>query len=158
MQEIGYYNIISKLEDKYLTVANGGTSNCTNIEIDEKNESVAQKFKLNKIEKIQGVQTLEDGQYEIETAVDSNKAIDVIDASMVSGGNVQIYTKNNALCQNVNIKYEGDGYYTIEFAHSKKLLDVSNGKIENHTNVWQCNQNGADAQKWVIKDAGDRIL
>ena len=151
----GYYNIISKLQNKYLTVANGGTSNCTNIEINEADGSKSQKFKFNKIEKIKGTQIIEDGTYEIETGVDSNKALDVINAVTYSGGNVQIYTKNKALCQRVNIAYQGDGYYTIEFVHSKKLLDVSNGKIENHTNVWQCNPNGADAQKWVIQDAAN---
>ena len=44
----GYYNIISKLSGTYLTVANGGTSNCTNIEINSNNGQSSQKFKFNK--------------------------------------------------------------------------------------------------------------
>ena len=151
----GYYNIISKLSNTYLTVANGGTRNCTNIEINTKLDNASQKFKFNKLEKIQGTKTIEDGTYEIETGVDENKTLDVIDAEMWSGANVQIFTKNNANCQKVNIKYQGNGYYTLEFVHSRKLLDVSDGKIENHTNVWQCNSNGSDAQKWIIQDAGN---
>ena len=100
--------------------------------------------------------TIEEGTYEIETGVSSNKVLDVIDASMQSGGNVQIYTRNTkADCQKVNVKYIGEGYYTISFVHSKMLLDVSNGNTSNHTNVWQCRENGADAQKWIIQDAGD---
>lgn len=99
-----------------------------------------------------------DGIYEIEVGADSNKTLDIIDASMVSGGNVQIYTKNNGNCQKIKIKYQGDGYYTLTFMHSNMLLDVANAKTDNHTNVWQCRQNGADAQKWQIKDAGNRIL
>ena len=35
------------------------------------------------------------------------------------------------------------------------LLDVANGKTEDHTNVWQCRKNGADAQKWMIKKCED---
>ena len=151
----GYYNIISKLSNTYLTVADGNTLNGTNIEINSNQNNNSQKFKLNKVEKTKGTKTIEDGIYEIEVGVDGNKAIDVINASKISGGNVQIYTKNNAYCQNVNVQYEGDGYYTIEFVHSKKLLDVSNGDIADHTNVWQCNPNGADAQKWIIKDTGN---
>ena len=151
----GYYNIISKRSNTYLTVAEGKTANCTNIEIDTYNGGVSQKFKFNNLAPTKATQTIKDGIYEIETGVDSNKALDVVNASMISGGNVRIYDKNKEDCQRVKVKYMGDGYYTLTFEHSKMLLDVSNGKIENHTNVWQCRPNGADAQKWVIKDAGD---
>lgn len=118
-------------------------------------DDLSQKFKLHKVEKVQGTKTLKDGVYEIEPKVDEKKAVEVRDATQTSGGNVQIFNKNNALCQKVNVTYIGEGYYTIEFRHSKKLLDVTNGKKENHTNVWQCNPNGSDAQKWIIQEAGD---
>ena len=151
----GYYNIISKLGNKYLTVANGVANNCANIEINSKKSNNSQLFKLEKLEKIIGQKVIEDGIYVIETGVDSKKAIEVVDGTDVSGGNVQIYEKNNADCQRVNIKYSGNGYYEISFVHSKKYLDVANGKTENKTNVWQCSYNGSDAQKWVVKDAGN---
>ena len=106
--------------------------------------------------KIKGQKTIEDGMYEIETGVDSNKVLEVINAYTYSGANVQIFTRNNnANCQKVNVKYMGEGYYTLTFLHSNMLLDVSNGKTEDHTNVWQCRENGADAQKWIIKEAGN---
>ena len=53
------------------------------------------------------------------------------------------------------MKYIGEGYYTITFLHSNMLLDVANGKTENHTNVWQCRKNGSDAQKWIIQECED---
>ena len=74
---------------------------------------------------------------------------------MYSGANVQVFQRNNANCQRVNIKYVGDGYYTIQFDHSDMYLDVENGETTNGTNVWQCRYNGADAQKWIIQDLGD---
>ncbi len=152
----GYYNIISKLSSTYLTVAGDETSNCTNVEISSANGKNSQKFKFNKIEKIAGTKTIEDGTYEIETGVDSNKVLDVIDASIMSGGNVQIFTRNTyADCQKVNVKYLGDGYYTLSFVHSNMLLDVANGKKADHTNVWQCRENASDAQKWIIKEVGN---
>ena len=151
----GYYEFISKCSNTYLTVAEGKTSNCTNIEINKNKNNQSQEFKLNKIENIKGEQTVEEGLYEIELALDSNKVVEVADASQNSGGNVQIYQRNNANCQRVNIKYVGDGYYTIQFDHSGLYLDVSNGETTNGTNVWQCRYNGADAQKWVIQDLGD---
>ena len=157
----GYYNIISKLSNTYLTVANGGTANCTNIEINSANGGMSQKFKFNKIKSldvpdITPKQTIEDGLYEIETKVSSNKVLEVIDASQVSGANVQIFTRNKqADCQKVRVKYLGNGYYTLTFVHSNMLLDVSNGNTADHTNVWQCRENGADAQQWVIVDLGN---
>ena len=103
-------------------------------------------------------QNITDGIYEIEVGTDDKKAIDVIDAKRISGGNVQIFTKNNGDCQKIKIEQQQDGYYTLTFMHSNMLLDVANGKTANHTNVWQCNKHNSDAQKWMIKDLGDRIL
>lgn len=151
----GYYNIISKCSNTYLTVTNGTDKNCANIEINKQRNDKSQKFRFIKQEVYEGTKTIDDGVYVIETGVNSNKAIDVIDAVTYSGGNVQIFTKNNARCQKVAIKYVGDGYYTIQFRHSGKLLDVANGVALDGTNVWQCNDNGSDAQKWIIKDLGN---
>ena len=153
--ENGYYNIISKCSETYLTVTGGNTSNNTNIEISTLRNDNSQKFKFNKIEEVVGTQTIKDGIYEIETALDSNKVVEVINASTMSGGNVQIFSKNNAKCQKVNVQYIGDGYYTMKFEHSNMYLDVANGETTNGANVWQCRYNGSDAQKWIIKDAGD---
>ena len=48
--------------------------------------------------------TIEDGIYEIETKVNNNKVIEVIDASKISGANVQIFERNtNADCQKVEV-------------------------------------------------------
>ena len=63
--------------------------------------------------------------------------------------------KKYADCQKVNVKYIGNGYYTITFKHSNMRLDVSNGRTTDHTNVWQCMEIDADAQKWTIQDAGN---
>ena len=151
----GYYYIISKCSERYLTVANNGISNFTNIEINRLNNNNSQKFRFNKIEKIVGNRTIEDGLYEIETGIDSNKAIEISKASSSKAANVQIYAKNNALCQQVEIKYLNDGYYSIKFRHSDMYLDVCGGEESNGANVWQWEHNGCDAQKWIIKDAGD---
>ena len=153
--EDGYYKIISKVSNTYLTVAGGGTTNCTNIEINSDKNNASQKFKFNKIQKVKNERTIPDGIYEIEIELDSNKAVEVKNASEYSGGNVQIFKKNNAKCQKALIKYGNDGYYTIKFQHSGMYLDVANGEITNGTNVWQCRYNGSDAQKWVIQKTED---
>ena len=153
----GYYNIISRInKNAYLTVKDGNNENFTNVEIHSGNGSdLSQKFKLNKIENIVGKKVIEDGIYEIETKVDTNKVIDVYASSKESGANVQIYTRNNTNCQRVNVKYQGDGSYTLSFVHSNKMLDLYAGLTYNHTNIWQYDSNGSDAQKWIIKDVGN---
>ena len=151
----GYYHLISKCTGTYLTVAGGKTTKCTNIEINSNKNNKSQQFKLNKIGNTTATKTVEDGLYEIELALDSNKVVEVLEASQISGGNVQIYQRNDCNCQRVHIQYQGDGYYTIKFDHSGKYLDVADGKTANGTNVWQCNYNGSDAQKWAIQDLGN---
>ena len=151
----GYYNIISKCGDKYLTVHNGAATNGTNVEIYAPKDNNSQLFKFKKIEPVVGTQTIEDGIYEIEIAGNSSKVLDVKSASTLSGANVQILTRNGEQNQRVQVKYDGGGYYTIEFKHSGRNLDVANAQTINGTNVWQCTKNGADAQKWIIKDAGN---
>ena len=153
--ERGKYNIISKCSNTYLTIENGKDENGTNIEINEKKNDDSQYFIFNEYKEEQGSKTIESGIYEIEYV--STKVIDVLDASILSGANVQLYERNYGLCQRVEIKYVGDGYYTIKFMHSGMYLDVADGKTNNGTNVWQCRENGSDAQKWIIRknESGD---
>jgi len=153
--EEGYYNLISKCSNTYLTVAGGKTANCTNIEINSAKNDNSQKFKFNKIESVKGSKTIEDGIYYIQTGIDSEKVVEVKNSSQYSGGNVQTATKNDKKSQKVNVKYLGNGYYTIQFRHSSMYLDVANAETTNGTNVWQCRENGADAQKWVIQKTED---
>ena len=144
------------------------TTNTTNETLDEtkkqeENETVNQEIQvINELPETDvnmqaraGVQTVADGLYEIELALDSNKVVEVIDASQASGANVQIFQRNDCNCQRVQIQYQSDGYYTIKFDHSGKYLDVANGGTADRTNVWQCKYNGSDAQKWLIKDLGN---
>ena len=87
-------------------------TNTTNETSDEtikskENETVNQKKEEhNKLPKTDlevqtraGKQTIADGVYEIELALDSNKVVEVIDATKISGGNVQVFKRNNAKCQ-----------------------------------------------------------
>ena len=99
--------------------------------------------------------TIEDGTYTIKSALSNNYAIDVEGASKEQCANIIVYESNNANNQKFNVKYIGNGYYTIASVHSNRLLDVANGGKKPETNVWQIGSNNTDAQKWIIKDAGN---
>ena len=99
--------------------------------------------------------TINDGTYVIASALNENKVIDVSAASTKSGANIQIWDEDDVAQQRFNVKYLGDGYYTITASHSSKVMDVSGAGKVNGTNVQQYESNGTDAQKWIIKEAGN---
>ncbi len=153
----GYYNIISKWNGLYLDVREAKSNNETNIQVYQNNGNKAQKFKFKKIDNNQtpGKKTIEDGTYEIITALDENMCVDVAGGYMYDEANVQLYTYMELSSQHFKVKYIGDGYYTISAEHSGKMLDVANAGKTNETNVQQYQSNNNDTQKWIIKDAGN---
>ena len=154
----GYYYVISKCNNLYLDIYLGTAKNETNVQVYEGNGTNAQKFKFEKVNSntsVTGTKTVEDGTYQIKTALNNNFVLDVSGASKSDGANIQIYQNANVNQQRFNVKYLGNGYYTLSALHSNKVLDVANGGKTNGTNVWQYSSNNTDAQKWVIKDAGN---
>ena len=72
---------------------------------------------------------------------------------------MQISTYQNRTHQKFQVKYIGEGYYTITAAYSGKSLDVSGAKKEVRTNVIQYTSNSQkDNQKWLLKDAGNEYF
>ena len=147
----GSFYIISKCNGLFFSVKNESTANGANIEMGQKR----QLFKFNKVTTIKGSKTLNDGIYKISTALNKNKVLDISEASMMSGGNVQIWDYVNVKQQKFYLKYDGNGYYTIKSLNSGKVLDVAGGVTERGTNVQQWENNSTDAQKWVIKKTSD---
>lgn len=145
--EDGYYSIVSKLNDLYLDIANGSSSNGANVQVYAGNNTNAQKFKLVKEE--ESIQTIEDGDYVIETSLNSNKAIDLSAGSIIENNKIQIYTKNETEAQFWSFKYDGNGYYTIS-----SPLDNTKGLGKNGSRVL-FNTITNNNQKWIVKKIGD---
>ena len=100
-------------------------------------------------EKIEGI-------YSISTALDDKYIFDIEEASKNDGARLQIWEKVNLTDnQKFEIKSSGDGYYTIEAVHSKKVFDVAGAGLENGTRVQQYTSNQTDAQKWKIEKNQD---
>lgn len=99
--------------------------------------------------------TIEDGTYEIKSALNENYVLDVEGGSTSNWANIQLLQSNGRNNQKFNVIYIGDGYYQIIAVHSGKSIDVKDARIENCTNVQQCEYTGNDAQKWWIRDAGN---
>lgn len=88
------------------------------------------------------------GFWEIASALDSNKRLDVSGASKANGGNVQIWQSNGGLAQRWWIRSAGDGWYTLTPCNSALRLDIANGSAASGANVQQWSGNGSKAQKW----------
>ena len=99
---------------------------------------------------------IEDGIYIIRSALNKNKVLDIAWGGTNSGANLQIWSYDDKVNQQrFRITSDGDGYYTIEAVHSKKVLDVENANKKSGTNVRQYDSNKTDAQKWKILDLGN---
>ncbi len=146
----GTYNIISKCNDLYLDVWCEETTDGTNVQMFQNNGAKAQKFIFEKVEHEKGTQTIENGEYRIKFSKNTNKTIYEADNK-----NIEIRSNEQTLQNRFDIEYQGDGYYKITSKNTGRCLDVQDGGMKNCTNVRTWTDNGADAQKWIIKAAGD---
>ena len=139
---------------KALDVVSGRMSSGTAVQLYSRNGTAAQRFKL-----VTATATIPNGTYTIRTAKSTAQVLDVKSASMVNGGNVQVYGSNNTGAQKWKLTRNSDGSYTIVNANSGKALDLTSGNTANGTNVQQYTSNGSAAQRWFIEyvDGGYRI-
>lgn len=141
----GYYNIISKANGLYLDVANGAINEYgANVRLYYSNNTEAQQFKL------EHINIIEYGIYEIESKLNSNMVIDVSGGSTGDGANVQLWTADNVSQQRFALEPQSDDVYVIRATHSNKVLTVDT----NNNNVYQATCNWSNNQKWKIQEAG----
>lgn len=98
--------------------------------------------------------TIEEGVYNIVSALNSRKVIDIYRAGKTNGSNVQLYDYNGTNAQKFKITYVGQECYEIEAMCSGRVLDVVRAGKTNGTNVFQYARNNTDAQKWYIAPVG----
>ncbi len=151
----GTYTFFSKQSELCLDIENGGTQNGNNVWEYTSNGTNAQKWILEPVEEIKSEQTLPNGEYNIKTALDTTKLIDIQNESLNSAEYVQISGGNNSLSQRFTFEYGEDGYYTIINKNSGKVLDIQSAQVNAGTYVWQYQKNNTNAQKWILKDLGN---
>ena len=148
----GYYKFKPKCNPELsLEVKDGNTSNKTNIQVGTSKGDLKQAFVLTIDKTYTGYKTIADGNYNIYSALNTNKVLDVAGSSKKDKANIQLYTKDGTPAQRFKVSYYGKGYYIIKNINSNKVLDVVGAKTDNKTNVDQYTQNNSCAQLWVIK-------
>ena len=152
----GYYKFKPKCNlNLSLELKNGNTSNKTNIQVGTSNGSLGQAFVLTLDKTYTGYKTISNGNYNIYSALNNNKVLDVAGSSKKDKANVQLYTKDGTSAQKFNVSYYGKGYYIIKNNNSNKVIEVAGAKTANKSNVDQYTRNNTCAQLWVIKKVGN---
>lgn len=94
------------------------------------------------------------GVYRIQTALDSNKFLDISGQNKEDGDNVHIWDRYDVPSQQFVIKPNGD-YYSIINVNSGKALCIKGDSKNSGANVHQWSVHSGDSQKWQFEDAGD---
>ena len=144
----GYFNIISRCNVIYVSLAR------TSVKTSKENTSLIQKIKLEKPgTTITGEKTIEDGRYIIASKVNTSYVIDIPASSTKNGEIIEIWRNRLTDNQRFDVKYLGNGYYTIKAVHSGKALEVPNNAMKIGTKITQNADNTSDSQQWIIKKA-----
>ena len=145
--EDGIYTISSKLDsNKCLDINHSSKEDKANLQLWQKNETDAQKFKI---------QYQAEGYYTIE-AVCSGKFIDVSDSGKNKGTNIQQYNNSGTDAQKWFIVPDGEGYCLFLPKCNSLCMDVSNSKTNDGTNIWCWFLNLSDAQRFKLEKCEDK--
>ncbi len=90
----------------------------------------------------------------VASRLDTEKVLDIDNASTDDGANCQVYTENHTDAQIFKMQYK-DGYYTLENKGSGKVLEVGENNVNYGANVQQSAPNGTAAQKWILTQNSD---
>lgn len=148
-----------------LDITSGKIQQGTKVGLYQANKTAAQDWNLievgsvieemdSKAESSKGLLD-ENTTYYIETALASNKVVDVASASNNNGANIQLYDFNKTGAQQWRVEYDEKGYVTFYNSASGKALDVASAKAVSGTNVQQYQSNGSYAQKWIVSSKAD---
>ena len=148
----GYYLIVNRKSGKVIDICGGADTNGTNIWQYDGNDTDAQKWEI---------LPTGDGAYYI-LSKKNGKAIDVQYGSMKNGTNIWLYSPNGTKAQKFNFLKAADsieikdGVYTIiSKLDDQKALDISGGSMNSGANLQLYENNGTDAQKFIITKTGD---
>ena len=143
------------IDDDYISWDNGnetGTGAVSTIEV-TRQKSYTTVSDSNII--VDDQKVIEDGTYEIQSNVGTNKVIEIYRGYAYNGSNVTLYDRNKTISQKFYIRYLGEGYYSIISLYANKYVEVAGASTSPGANVQIYQGNGTDAQKWKIQDEGN---
>ncbi len=141
----GYFKIIVAHSDKLIENAGWNKSNGGNIQQWEDADQISGQWKL-----IKEDESYLDGTYLLQNR-NSGLYLDVDDAHITEdGANIQQWEFSNNESQEFQIKYVGDGAYSIINVKSGKSVEIKDGSYDNGANVQQGEYTGIAQQLFSI--------
>ncbi|MBP3707019.1 MAG: RICIN domain-containing protein [Clostridia bacterium] len=153
----GYFNIVSKCNGLLIDVVEGKMRDGTDVVMWGANNGKNQKFKIVPVTTtpVEKNELIEDGIYQIKSALNEEYILDVTGASKKECANIELWRNNNGNNQKYRFKNVGNGYYTIENINSKLYFDVEGDSKKEGANLIQYGYSGKDNQKWMLRSAGN---
>lgn len=100
-------------------------------------------------------QHVDEGFYTIESELEKNKVLDINEASIEPGVNLQIWDKNNTIAQIFYIREKENNFYEICAVCSGMALDVAGGQATHGQKVITWEPHGKDNQMWKFEHCYD---
>jgi hypothetical protein len=135
----GRYAFVSRLSNKVMEAAGGGTANGTAFDQWSYSGSNSQKWNI----VYQG-----NGQYKI-TGVASGRVMDVAGLSTANGAIIELWDSNNQNNQKWTITPAGDGFFKLTAVHSGKVADVKDISTADGAAIQQWVYWAGDGQQWM---------
>ncbi len=132
------------------------------MQIWDSNGTLAQRWQLTRV--VAGstavqTQLIQNGTYEIASAVNQDMVLDVDGAYTANGTNVQIWFKNGTAAQKFLVTHVGNDIYTMKNTNSGRYLDSSGGLGQSGDNVRIWDGNAGCAQRWkAVREEGMIVL
>lgn len=99
--------------------------------------------------------------YYIIYCVQNGKALDCAYSSKDNGANAWVYEFNDTSAQHWKIQGEipEESYFPIivtcytqiDYSTTKRCIDLKNSNVQNGTNIWLYEENGTNAQVWLLE-------
>ena len=122
--------VLVKDEDSFtITGNNAGTATVTVIARSTNDVKATATLNVTVSETPVVAPLIEDGVYIIKSNLDNSKVIDITNASVDEGANVQLYSANSTIAQKFIFRANSDNYYTIENMKSGKVLTVDGENV-----------------------------
>ena len=155
-QADGVYSILSKCSNLAIDLPDWNCYNGVKPQLwGENDTSTAQQFIFSKIE--EGTKNVEEGTYEILSAINTNIAFDITDGSNENGAKIQLWENIHANQQKFILEYQSEGYYKIKNKQTGKYLSVQGIIPDWGSNVTQEDVKEDDTQLWQLKKRGDNV-
>ena len=155
----GWYEFVAKCSNMALDVKSGNSANGTNIQQYTRNNTDAQRFKLQLLPEplpTGSAQEVADGVYRIKSKLATNKYVTTDPNNKNNGGNVMLWDNNSTANQLFSIeRLPDDDAFKITSLNSGRVLDVEKASTADKANVQIYTWNETSAQRWYVVSCGD---